>query len=255
MSYFTREHHNAILAMSADDYTGMEQVSNRLINLHKNLYSRLQTAGVHLHPLAGVSTVVTHGSATTTKKADALSIPYSRSEADALNVERVMGYADVATKDEIEIRKHAVIELRITPEHFVVELVVGPNAWYDQQNFVGKFTVKEHRKALYKMLSDLGPDHYFGFWSGIYPDDMHLTTGKLPPPRILYEFIETFAAGRDYVRLGRWYEAGDETLTEADIEATVFQRMRELYQVYEYLLWTSNNNFHKFYEKAITERR
>ena len=212
-------------------------------------------AGIALHPNPIVPGGVWQQSAAAPSEQEAMTITYMRSQADAEAVERGMGHDGLQSAGALNPYRHPVIEVRMTADHFTVELIVSPDAWYDQRNFVGKFTVNDHRTALCKLVSKFEDTYYIGFWSGIYPNDMHLTTDKLPPNRILCEFFDTFAAGRDYLRIGRWYEVEDPALSEKMVEEVVFKNIRELYPVYNYVLWTGNNNYHKFYQKVQASYR
>ena len=65
----------------------------------------------------------------------------------------------------------------------------------------------------------------------------------------------TFAASRDYLRIGAWYDIEDERLDEANIVNEVYHRIRELHQIYDFIAWTSNNDFIKFYKKTLAKVR
>lgn len=252
MNYFSQDDHNAVISISAEGAQGatsLQQVYNRMTNLHRNLSSRLKSHGYTLHTNPAMPMGVGQSSIVAPNNGDTMTLTYMRSQTDAMVVERVMG-RDELTQSGAEVQRHPVIELRLTPDHFVAELVVGPEAWYDQRNFLGKFTIKEHRHQLFKLLTNLDDEYCVGFWSGLHLNDMHLSTRRLPPPHILFDFIETFAAGRDYLRIGRWYDVGDPSLNEDTIVHELFNRVRDLYDIYEYILWTSNNNFHTFFERA-----
>ena len=185
-----------------------------------------------------------------------MTITYMRPHSEAAIVERMMGRERVNLDQQVEPRRHPVIELRISPQYFAVELIIGPDAWHDQRNFAGKMCVPEHQHALFRMLNNMSPDYVVGFWSGIYPDDqMYVSTSQLPPMRIFNEYMSTFAAGRDYLRIGCWYEAGDDALSEENIINELFERVRALHEIYEFTLWSSNNNFLSFYEREVVERR
>lgn len=178
-----------------------------------------------------------------------MTLTYMREATEATIVERIMG-RDVTSPAEINHRLHPTIEIRVMPDSLAVELLLAPDAWYDQQNFAGKLSIHQHRLSFSRLLYDLADDFCLGFWSGIYLTDMHLTTDKLPPAKILLEYMDTFAAGRDYMRVGRWYEPDDPALDEENIAAEILHRMRELYSIYDFILWSSNNNFQGFYKKA-----
>lgn len=251
MNYFTQDDRNALLSINSEttqDSSALQRVHRRMTELHRNLYPRLKSHGLDLHPNDSLPLGVSQDSVTASGSMDNMTLTYMRSRADALIVERVMGREERG-QQITDPHRHPVIEVRLTPDHFVIELIVGPNAWYDQRNFLGKFTVKQHRQQLYKMLNRLEDEIFVGFWSGLHLGDMHLSTRRLPPPHILFEFIETFAPGRDYLRIGRWYDHDDAALDEDNIGLEVFNQVRELYDLYDYVVWSSNNNFHSFFER------
>jgi len=258
MTYFTTADHKAIITGklgSAHSDHDIERTHNRMVKLQRALSARMKIARMALHPNPVVAGGVWRRSAAAPLEKESMTITFMRSQADAETVERSMGHDDFQKQGALDPCRHPVIEVRLTADHFSIELIVAPDAWYDQRNFVGKFSVNEHRTGLCKLVGKFEDPYYIGFWSGIYPNDMHLTTDKLPPHRILCEFFDTFAAGRDYLRVGRWYDVEDPGLSEMTIEETVFRNICELYTVYNYVLWSGNNNYHKFYHKAQASYR
>lgn len=260
MTYFSREDHTAVLAFamgSAHGSHNVERLHRRMSDIHRKLQARFKTHGISLSTCQNIPGGVSqHSAASPFDDEEVMTITYMRPHGDATTVERMMGREGVNLDAEIEPRRHPVIELRISPEYFAIELIIGPDAWHDQRNFSGKMTVAEHQQGFFRLLANMDPDYVVGFWSGIYPDDqMYLTTSQLPPLRIFNEFMSTFAAGRDYLRIGRWYEAGDDALDEDGIVNEVFSRVRDLYTLYDFALWSSNNNFQTFYQREVVERR
>jgi hypothetical protein len=145
--------------------------------------------------------------------------------------------------------RHPVIELRVAPDHFAIELVLSPNAWWDQQNVVGKLELDRHRAGLRGLMRNMNGDYFFGFWEGTRLSDMHLTTWQLTHGKVIEEWMATFADGQDWLRFGVWYEPEHPALSTDNIVNETFERLSELYSLYDFMLWTSNNNFHSFYEK------
>ncbi|MFW5692038.1 MAG: hypothetical protein ACOCX3_01670 [Chloroflexota bacterium] len=253
MTYFTRDHHNAVLASLRDDPLAQaerERAFNHMRELHKSLYPLITQHRLSLHPNVEVPGGVAYTTTVSAFEVDALSLTYMRSAAEAEVVEGMMGRDGVSTSDGLRARHHPVIELRLTPDHFAVELVVAPFAWYDQQNFAGKLTISQHRSAFFELLRELDDNYRLGFWSGIHPGEMNLEIEKLPPQTVLFEFLDTFAAGRDWLRIGRWYGPEDDNLNGRDFKRIVLQHIQSLYGVYEFIIWSSNNNFQTFFNKA-----
>jgi hypothetical protein len=253
MSYFSQDTYLALLSPTASplDPSGMQQVSQRLIDLHKVVYPRMRKYGLDLHSaytlLRGESSAAPHNGS-------ALTLTYLRSGSQAAVVEGIMG-RDHVNEEQVVARRHPCIELRLTPHGLTVELVVSPDAWYDQQNFAGKLTVAQHRDAFFRALARLGAGYRVGFWGGLHLDDMHLNAGQLPPTRVLNEWFNTFAPGRDWLRVGYWYAPEDSALSADNIANELFNRVRDLSAIYNFVAWTSNNDFHIFYKRAAAAMR
>ncbi|GAB4516131.1 MAG: hypothetical protein OHK0046_20870 [Anaerolineae bacterium] len=248
MTYFTQDDHKTVLLVrSHPGDTTLERVSKRMDDLHRKLHSRIKQYSLMLTPFpeSGLS----NHTNTSPLPTDTMSLVYSRTPAEALTVERIIG-RETQHHTETQIFLHPTLEVRLLPTHLAVELVVAPDARYDQQNFVGKLSLHQHRDTFFRVLSRLGSGFMLGFWAGNHLDSMHLNTEQLPPARILFEYLDTFAAGRDYFRVGRWYDPQDAALGEDLIVNEIFQRLRQLYTVYDFLRWTSDNNFHSFYQKS-----
>lgn len=247
MSFFSQADFNAILAMSLEGHqsTQQERVFNRLLDLHQQLMSRIKLNQIDLYPNFEVPEQVATSTTVTPFEANVMTLAFSRSEATAEIVEGMMGRDGIETSDGLKVRHHPVIELRLTPENFVVELVVSSFAWYDQQNFAGKITVEQQRSHLNQILSDMQNEYFIGFWTGTQLSETRLTTRKLPPQHILLDYLTTFAAGRDWLRFGHWFQPEDDISVDA-----IFDCIQELYAIYSFITWTSNNNFQTFYNRA-----
>lgn len=254
MSYFTRDDHHAVLSVQTGTPHGdaaMQRVYQRMLDLHRDLYPRLKKHGVELYAIGDAAAAITRSTASTPFAADVLTLSYLRERAEAVSVERIMGRDEVMLNGNLEAARHPVIEIRLSPDNLAVELLIAPSAWYDQQNFAGKLSINQHRLQFYQLLARLGSDYLLGFWSGTYISSMHLEIGNLPPRRILFEFMDTFAARRDWLRVGCWYEPEAADLAPDRIASTLFHRLRELYPLYNFLTWSSSNNFQAFYQKML----
>ena len=255
MLFFSQDDHNSLLAEESgnlgDSNTGLHHLQQRLTDLHQALYPRFKNRKLNLHPDPGLPGGVGQKSATTPVKSSTMTLTYMRPRPDAETVESMMGRDALSMASDIEAHRHPVIELRITPDHFTIELVISPAAWYDQQNLIGKLSVKTHRDTLHQLFSELREDYLLGFWHGVHLDDTHLNTSKLPPPRILTEYLETFADRRDCFRAGRWYTPEESVLQADRIVDEVFERVQELYTLYTFIAWSNKNNFHSLYKKSL----
>jgi hypothetical protein len=79
---------------------------------------------------------------------------------------------------------------------------------------------------------------------------MHLTAHQLSRGTILKEWLGTFGDGSDWLRVGVWFSPGDPILQTDQITAELISRIGALYRIYEFAIWTSNNNFQSFYHSS-----
>ncbi|MBC7810625.1 MAG: hypothetical protein H7175_05730 [Burkholderiales bacterium] len=221
----------------------------KLLALHKGLYSRIRNHHLNLHATSQKSAIITNQSVTSPRCDEVLALSYFRSSDQARLVESLMGIDDLVASGSVDTYRHPVIELRLTPEHFAVELILTPFAWWDQQNFIGKLAVNHHRKAFRTLLRGLDNHFRFGFWDGVKLNDMHLMTWQLLRGNILDEWMATFADGQDCLRVGMWYTPDDPALDDANIVNEAFDQVKALYELYQFMVWTSDNNFRSFYER------
>ena len=248
MSYFTHLNHAALLSPTThngDVSDQLESIYRRLLQLHQIIQPKLRKNNIDLHANLNNEGEVCFSSVASPHDNQLMALSYSRSQNQAQIVESVMGREPGA----IEPRCHPTIEVRVTPAGGAIELILTSDARYDQQNFAGKMTIANQRDAFYDLINDLQGNYRLGFWSGTHLDEqMSLSSGHMPPPYILYEWLETFAAGRDFLRIGVWYDAADDALTEDNIIKVIFDHIRELSAIYDFIAWNSNNDFHKFYD-------
>lgn len=241
---------------NADDFGALfsptsQIVQEKMLTLHATLRRRMREANWDLHPNWTQPKILAFRSAArmgdTGMLSSALALDYLRSKEQAQLVERLMGRDQPASATTCDIRRHPVIEVRITPEHLAVELVLSPAAWWDQRNLVGKLSIPRHREALRSLIQRMDGDTRFGFWNGIDLNDMHLTSRQLLRGTTLDEWMSTFGDGHDWLRVGVWYTPGHEALEESNIVGELVRRIGALYNLYTFALWTSNNNFQSFY--------
>ena len=253
MTYFTQQDHASLALNDANTAHGdsdRQLVYDKFVELHRALHGRLRDHNYDLHPLSHSAPVLVDGSVTGRCCGETLVLPYLRAREHALVVERMMGRERHALKTDIKMSRHPVIELRLTPEHFSVEMIVSPEAWLDQQNLVGKLGIQRHRETFRGLLQRMDGDFRLGFWSGNELSDMHLTTRQLSRGNNLQEWMSTFADGQDWLRMGVWYAPEAPALETNHIAREIADRIGALYRVYTFLLWTSNNDFLSFYGKG-----
>lgn len=230
--------------------------STYLTQLHRVLYDRIRAQSWDLYPYWESDRIVARASAAGGLDTNVYALVYLRSEEQARMVEENMGVESRARGyTGIRASRHPVIEVREAADHFAVELIISPDAWWDQQNVIGKLELERHRVGLRSLLQGMKPDYCFGFWGGTHLSDMHLTSWQLVQGNILSEWLGTFADGQDYLRFGVWYDRNDPALAPESFVTEVYGRLADLYALYEFLVWTGNNNFRGFYEKQHLRQR
>lgn len=252
MHYFTSEDHQRLACHnpgSAQSDYDIQLVYDKFFELHTALYGRLRDLNYDLHSGAHGVPPVSSYSLVGANASETLALIYARSREQALLVERMMGRERNHAHTQVELGRHPAIELRLTPDHFVIELIVSPDAWWDQQNLIGKLGIQRHRDSFRSLLQRMEGDFRLGFWSGEDLSDMHLTTRQLVRGNYLNEWMSTFADGQDWLRMGMWYAPEAPELETSHILRELVTRVGGLYSVYDFLLWTSNNDFHPFYQK------
>ncbi len=246
-AYFTKTDHETFTSQPTRD---IQPVYDKFYELHRSVYRRIRDHNYDLHPHWNKAALISQHSASCSNEIAGLSLPYLRSREQGALVERLMGRDTVGVSDNPEAYRHPVIELRITPEHFAVELIMSPLSWWDQRNFIGKLAIDRHRDTLRGIIqNNVDGDYRFGFWDGVELSDMHLTCRQLLRGNILDEWMSTFADGQDWLRIGVWYEPEASQLSTDNILNEIVGRVIALYQLYTFMLWTSNNNFQSFYRK------
>lgn len=247
-AYFTTEDFQSAGA------TQTTLLADKFAELHRSLHRRMRDLTWNLYPFWDKTPVIPGRSAAASGAIPGVSLPYLRSREQAITVERLMGRDGLDAPLKLELNRHPVIELRLTDQHFAVEMIVSPASWLDQRNLVGKLSIARHRDNLRQLLSRMNGDFLMGFWDGVYLTDAHVQLCQLMRGRFLDEWMSTFCDGQDWLRLGMWYEPEDPALDTHVIIPELMQRIGALYHLYNYLTWTSNNNFQHFTPPPSSER-
>lgn len=249
--YFTSDDH-ALLSHSSHNLSGT-LLLDKLRALHGSLHGRIRDHQWNLFPHWDTTALYSNRSASSAQPINGLTLTYLRSREQAATIERMTGREAVGSRYPMEGHRHPTVEIRLTPEHLAVELVVSPAAWWDQRNLIGKLTVPRHREALATLMSRMGGDFRLGFWEGSHLSDSHMTVRQMLRGGLLMDWLSTFGDGQDWLRVGVWYPVADTQVlpTTDSILAEVFARMQALYQLYTFIVWTSNNNFHNFYTGSL----
>jgi len=255
MALFSQQNHIAVQDVTADESSYLPDVENavqKLSQLHEKLYPQLLNHGLDLH-LSQKQKAVVFESASTSTKRGMIALQYMRPRSQAIRVERLMG-RDETSNNGVESRRHPVIEVRLTPDYLVVELILSPYAWWDQQNFLGKLTVDRHRSTFYDLLQKLDGETKIGYWRGVQLDEMYVKVDQLYRQHIWDEWISTFDAGKDWFRVGMWYAPESDAISQENSLNELVRQIRGLYTVYDDVIWSSNNNYREFYTSSKSER-
>lgn len=234
---------------AATGSSSLQPAFHRLLELHNTLFPRIRNHSLDLHTRWQKSNIVSYDSAATTTQEEAVALVYFRSREQASQVERLMGKDGAMINSVVETYRHPLIEVRLTPNHLAVELIVSPSAWYDQQNLAGKIAIPQYRVEFRKLLKKLGSGYHFGFWDGVELGDMQVEVTYLMHGQVLNEWLDTFAAGYDWLRIGRWTPADTLPQDDRHLANEIFDAVQHLYGLYEFIRWTGNNNYRGFYEK------
>ncbi len=246
-SYFTSEDCQLLSSPVHGDVQG---VYDKFQELHRSLQRRMRDHSWDLHPHWNRTEMISSYSLASGRQFQGFAMPFSRSREQAVLVERLMGRDSFGPVGQVDIHRHPVIEVRLTANHVAAELIVSGTSLLDQQNLIGKLEVARHRQQLRSLIQALPSDTVIGFWSGVEVDDMHLTAGQLSRGSVLEQWIGTFQDGHDNLRIGAWYQPQDTCLSSSNILSELTRRISSLYNLYNFLRWTSNNDFRTFYSKA-----
>lgn len=250
-AYFTSDDHKTL---GNPPNQAVEGVAEKFHELHRLLYRRMRDRNWDLHPHWDKNAIITSRSAASASEISGLVLPYLRSKEQRQLVERLMGRDGHGTATSSDIHRHPVLELRVTPTHLAVELIMSPFSWWDQRNLLGKLSVDRHRQTLRSLFGEIDGDFRFGFWEGTELSDMHLTARQVLRGNVLEEWMGTFSDGQDWLRVGVWYDIESSQLQTDSILSEMLKRMSSLYRLYTFMLWTSNNNFQSFYRTYPSSR-
>ncbi|MDQ7026980.1 MAG: hypothetical protein Q9P44_15650 [Anaerolineae bacterium] len=253
MAYFSADSVQELSISGIEAITAsieIQTVTKRLQQLHEKLYAQMKLQNLNLHILTPNVATVIPSSVSTVEDGGALCVAYLRQATEAVMVERLMGREEVASVHKVEAHRHPVIEIRLGSDGLAVELILSPDAWWDQQNLAGKLGIARHRQEFYAMLQQLASDYRMGFWRGTHLSEMHLTANQFQHPRIMDEWMSTFEPGADWWRMGVWFDYDDDALSEDEIDTTLLKNIRSLYGFYDHMRWTGDNNYREFYAKA-----
>ncbi|MBN1874009.1 MAG: hypothetical protein JXA33_07250 [Anaerolineae bacterium] len=222
-----------------------QRIRDKFLALHDILYPEMKREGLDLHPHWHPPNIVSTWYIGRIEQIWFMKLRYLRSRAEVQVVEEKMGVPKLLDYSETQYTKHPMMDIRIDSEYLAVELLLTDKAWLDAQNFKSKVEKhKTERQHLVRILQDLGHDYIFGRWPDTSKPDLIKTTADLANEERLLDWLSRFDPGYSWLRLGIWYtEYEDSRLTTGRIVEEVLYRFKQLYPVYQFLLWTPNNNF------------
>jgi len=209
--------------------------SDQLGQLHSALYAHIRKVNLHLQAVNPSQTL------TSVYPQPTPTISYIRPRAEAQTVERLIG---LSHGRGLEMKHHPVIELRLNEDWLTLELVLNPEAWYDQRNWLGKLTVRRYRDEFRELIATFPPQLRIGSWQGIAPTDRYLTSAQLRIPPVFEAWMGTYCDGRDWLRVGAWIPTAEIT---SDIEDELFKHAQALYRLHQYIAWTGRNDFYSLF--------
>jgi len=218
--------------------TSMEStvtLTDQLNNFHSALYARFRKFNLHLQAVSPSKTI------TSVHPQSIPTISYVRLLNEAQTVERLIGLSDGRALD---MKHHPIIELRLNEDWLALELVLNPEAWYDQRNWLGKLRVRRYRDEFRDLITGLSPHMRVGSWQGAAPTDKYLTSAQLRLPRVFEAWVGTYCDGRDWLRIGAWFPTAEVT---PDLTDVLFDHAQTLYRLHQYIAWTGRNDFYSLF--------
>ncbi|MBK8021618.1 MAG: hypothetical protein IPK19_09350 [Chloroflexi bacterium] len=218
---------------------------DQMTQLQYTLSRRLMAMGSELQATWDRKTPVSSYSHAANADIEGLTFSFVRPRAQATLIEKLMGRGAIAPA-AADPARHPVLEVRLTPDQLVVELILSPLARWDQRNFAGKMRVERHRDSFRSLLCGTSADLFIGFWNGENLQDAHLTCRQLLRGRFLEEWFGTFSAEHDWLRIGVWSQLDDPSFMQGSMVSELSKSVVALAQIYKFMAWSSENDFHSF---------
>lgn len=237
-SFFSIDDHTALtrvrlFSTEVQPDRDIAAVAERMQRLQRLLMHRLIAGGSPLQPCWERAQQVVAVSFASAAPIDGFAFAFTRTQSQAAAIERMMGRCGSA-----DAARHPVLEVRLTPDYFVTEIIVSPMARLDQRNLMGKLRLERHRAGLRGLLAQGCGMLRLGFWHGEMLNDSHLTCEELLRGDILARWFDTFAPEHEWLRIGIWLEPGARC-----IETELSHFVMLLSRIYTFFAWTSSNNF------------
>jgi hypothetical protein len=245
--FFTKEDHETFASskVTSNRYDkDRQRVRDKFLALHDALYPEIKRAGLELYPHWHTPNIVSTWYIGRIEQIWFMKLRYLRSRAQVKAVEDMMGVPSPLDYSETQYTKHPMLDIRISSQYLVIELLLTDQAWLDAQNFkqkVGNHAIEQQR--FIDMLRSLGNDYIFGFWPDTREPEFD-TAADLASDSKIELWLSDFEPGYDWLRLGIWYtDYADHRLRTGRIVREVMYRFKQLYPVYKFILWSPENNY------------
>ncbi len=222
-----------------------QKVRDKFLALHNVLYLEIKRQGWELYPHWHKPSIVSTWYIGRVEQIWFMKLRYLRSRAQVKAIEEMMGVPKLLDYSETQYTKHPMIDIRIDSEYLAIELLLTNQAWWDAQNFKRKIECHNtKRREFVEILQSLGHDYIFGGWPDTSKPKLITTAADLANEERLLEWLSDFDPGHNWLRLGIWYtDYADFRLRTGRIVEETRYRFRQLYPVYQFLLWTSDNDY------------
>jgi hypothetical protein len=222
-----------------------QKIRDKFLELHEVLYPQLQRQRWDLHPHWHKPNIVSTWYIGRIEQIWFMKLRYLRSRAQVQAVEQMMAIPKPLDYSETQYTKHPMLDIRIDSEYLAIELLLTDQAWWDAQNFKHKVEGHdEERRQFIQILQSLGHDYIFGGWPDSSKPQLITTAADLADEKRFMKWLTSFKPGWNWLRLGIWYnDHSDFRLTTARIVEEILYRFKQLYPVYQFLLWTPENNY------------
>lgn len=156
--------------------------------------------------------------------------------------------ADTSALFDIALEhQHACVLLAIDHDRLLLELHISPRAFVDRMNAENKLNYQDDREALISFLNALPEDAEVGFEDSLQlAQDISRETIEGWQPYWAtsnYAFVIRYAWGRDEDGLG-----------SEEFAQEVRDRFTEVWPIYEFLAWSTSNDFAKVVVEKTMER-
>lgn len=221
-----------------------QQIRDKFLALHDVLYPEIKRRGWDLHPHWHSPNIVSSWYIGRTQRIQFMKLRYLRSKDQVRKVEQMMGIPRPLDRSETQYTKHPMLDIHLSSRYLAIELLLTHQGWWDAQNFKRKVEQHEQeRRTFVELMEGLGHDYILGGWPDTNEPQLIRTT-KAQTEDALLEWLSKFEPGHNWLRLGVWYDDPEDLrLTRERIADEIITRFAQLYPIYEFILWRSDNDY------------